>query len=110
MTEKIIRWQEGDPKPVVEIEVVGGVAYVVKCPDWIEVEIRDYDVEDEEEDEDWYFTMDGMDVEEFGPYSTEEDALGGINQIRKKAKELNDGVERTFTAPYQGKRDSVWND
>ncbi|GIK39549.1 MAG: hypothetical protein BroJett011_33820 [Chloroflexota bacterium] len=32
-------------KPRVEIEVWGGVASVVKCPDWIEVEIRDYDTE-----------------------------------------------------------------
>lgn len=38
------------PKPVVEIEVLGGVASVTKCPDWIEVEIRDYDVEEEEEE------------------------------------------------------------
>jgi len=106
VTEKITRWQEGDPKPVVEIEVIGGVASVVKCPDWIEVEIRDYDVEDE----DWYFTMDGMDVEEFGPYNTELEALEGIRRIQKRDKESGDGIERVFTAPYQGKRGSVWDD
>lgn len=60
--------------------------------------------------DDWYFTMDGMDVEEFGPYDTELEALEGIRRVREKGEELGDGVERTFTAPYQGKRDSVWND
>lgn len=35
----------------VDIEVMGGVAYVANCPDWIEVEIRDYDVDDEELEE-----------------------------------------------------------
>lgn len=37
--------------PEVVIEVLGGVASVEKAPAWIEVIIKDYDIEEEEEDE-----------------------------------------------------------
>jgi hypothetical protein len=55
--------------------------------------------------EDWYFTMTGMDTEEFGPYDTEDEAEAGMQRVKDKAEKLNDGVDREYDGPYQGSKE-----
>ncbi len=60
----------------------------------------------EEDDEDWWFTMNtplGPD-EEFGPYESHEDALKGIERVMQKVISLEDGYTREFPRAYQGRR------
>jgi len=56
------------------------------------------------EEGDWYFTVesDVFGSDEYGSYDTEADAEEGITRIKAEAKELNDGIVRLYTAPYQG--------
>jgi hypothetical protein len=51
----------------------------------------------------WYFkvTSDAYGEIEYGPYDTEEDADASINNIQATADKLNDGIQRTYTLPYQ---------
>jgi hypothetical protein len=51
----------------------------------------------------WYWKLYSREhgEEEFGGYDTEGKALEGQRRVRAKAKELNDGVERFYTEPYQ---------
>ena len=67
-------------------------------------EIQQENIEEEEveEAEEWAFVMssDEFDSEEFGPYESYMDAVGGVFRVLQEAGELNDGVQRTFTQPY----------
>ena len=51
----------------------------------------------------WYFNMDGLGWEEFGPYDTEAEALAGMERVRTAGLALNDGVERSFFGPLERK-------
>ena len=60
----------------------------------------------EEDDEDWWFTMNtplGPD-EEFGPYESHEEAMNGIERVMQKVISLQDGHTREFPRAYQGRR------
>jgi hypothetical protein len=52
---------------------------------------------------DWYFKMtsDEYGTEEFGPYTTEEDAMEGMKRVSYRAAFQNDSVKRLFELPYQ---------
>ncbi len=48
----------------------------------------------------WYFTViSDYGTEDYGGYDSFELALEAINRIMRKAHELNDNVERTFSLP-----------
>jgi hypothetical protein len=53
----------------------------------------------------WYFNVTsiayGKDI--YGPYDTKKQAQQGIKSVRAKAAELQDGIEREFSAPYKPK-------
>ena len=49
------------------------------------------------ENREWYFHMD---EERFGPYDSEQEARDGIKRVQVKAKEVHDGVESHYTAPF----------
>lgn len=59
--------------------------------------------EEEEEDRAFYFAMSSAvhGTEEFGPYSSEQEADDGIDRVRSEARKLNDGIRREFSTPYQ---------
>lgn len=52
----------------------------------------------------WYFLMEGLGKEQFGPYDTEEEAREGMNRVRSKAdkEETRYGIFRFFYGPYLG--------
>ena len=51
----------------------------------------------------WYFDMSSAEYgsEEFGDYRSRRDALAGIKRVKEEALRLKDGIERTFSEPYQ---------
>jgi len=50
----------------------------------------------------WYFTVTSEEYgsEEYGGYSSEIEALAGIERIKAKAAQLNDGIIRSYSEPY----------
>lgn len=62
----------------------------------------------EPDDKDWYFTMvselNADMPDEFGPYSSFEAALVGLNNVMRKTREKEPSIIRNFTQPYQGSR------
>jgi hypothetical protein len=51
----------------------------------------------------WFWTLSSevFGTERFGGYDTEAEALAGIKRVKAGAKRLNDGIERTYSAPFQ---------
>ena len=51
--------------------------------------------------QEWFFTVtsEPYGTEIYGGYQSEQDAMQGIERIKSKVRELNDGIERTYTAP-----------
>jgi hypothetical protein len=51
----------------------------------------------------WHFTVKSREygLEEYVPYDRERDAMKGIEQIKRKARKLNDNVQRDYSKPYK---------
>ncbi len=50
----------------------------------------------------WYFNVSSNEygMEQYGPYSTKEEAEAGEQRVAIAAIRLDDGVKRAFTEPY----------
>jgi hypothetical protein len=57
----------------------------------------------------YYFTVTSNEygTEEYAGYLSEEDARQGIMRVKAKVKELNDGIERTYSEPERERIMSV---
>ncbi len=57
----------------------------------------------------WHFNVSSEEFgsETFGPYDDKEQAQAGIDRVRAKVAELNDGIEREFSDPYKVARIAI---
>ena len=67
---------------------------------------EDYSLQSGDE---WYFYMETdftypPSTEEFGPYDSEEAAHAGMDRVKARIVELDDGIRRVFTGPYYGRQ------
>ena len=75
-----------DPQPVVLIEVRGGVASILECPEWIEVEIRDHDASP-----DWY-DLEPWHIKEYSDSDLARLHEEHLGEIEYQAAQGNDSI------------------